>query len=202
MQRRRAVFFNKGLPSENIGLFRQYGSDCHIRSGSRCLVPVRRRWVRAMSTGLSKSKILLLVVGFGWCAFWFWAFSFAYSSGFFRYNMHSRLPTFIAALFAACALPASALLQWRQVKGGRRGRLAGMVIHVVASCAVLAVPFATMFILSRAPSPWRLEADDAMGVGIDIALLVLVAGGSAAVLGVALLVRATAKRSDDSLGNV
>jgi hypothetical protein len=44
-------------------------------------------------------------------------------------------------------------------------------------------------VLSRAPGPWRLEADDAMGVGIDNAILLVLAIACSVVLAVALWIR-------------
>lgn len=131
-------------------------------------------------------KIVLAVTAVGWVAFWFWAFSFAYSSSFFLYNPHSRIPTFATTLLAICGVPASALIQWRSVRVGRRRPLGALAVHAAASCCLLAVPLATAFALSRASTPWRLEAD---GVGIDNAALLLVAVASLVVLGVALRVR-------------
>jgi hypothetical protein len=43
-------------------------------------------------------------------------------------------------------------------------------------------------VLSRAPDPWHLSADDAMGVGIDWLLLLGLSLLSLPVVGVALLV--------------
>jgi hypothetical protein len=127
-------------------------------------------------------KALLAVLACAWISFWFWAFSFAFSSSFFTYNQHTRLPTFIAALFASCAIPASALIQWRSVVRNKRGSIAAFVRHVLCTMAALAVPFGISFVLAKAPRPWRLEADDAVGVGIDTAILLLVT----AVCGVSL----------------
>ena len=131
-------------------------------------------------------RILLGVAGCGWLAFWFWAFSLAYSDGFFLYNHHSRLPTFAGALLCACVLPLSTLRQWRQVAHGHRGALAALLAHGLTSLVALAVPFSLTLILSRAPRPWRLEADDAMGVGIDNAVLLILAMLSVVILATAL----------------
>jgi hypothetical protein len=137
----------------------------------------------------SFAKFALVAAFACWCAFWFWAFSFAYSPGFFRYHAHTRIPTLIAALIAMAVVPVSAFAQWRSVRSGKRGRLVALLLHVATTCCLLAIPFGLTWLLSRATGPWHLEADEAMGAGIDNALLLLVSVVCAVVLGVLLVAR-------------
>jgi hypothetical protein len=100
-------------------------------------------------------------------AFWFWAFSFAYSSSFFAYNQHSRIPAFIAALAGAALILISFVAQWRS----RRGLWNAFLRHAVGVLIALCPLGLTLAILVRAPEPWRPSADDAMGMGINLILL-------------------------------
>ena len=110
-----------------------------------------------------------------WSAFAFWVFSFAFSDHFFRYNLHSRLPAFVAAFVAAVAIPCSAAWQWRRACTGRTTRLWAWLAHA-GGCALCLAPFVVVTAtLSRLPSPWRLSADDAMGAGIDFLMLLALA---------------------------
>jgi hypothetical protein len=133
-------------------------------------------------------------------AFWFWAFSLAYSSGFFRYHHHTRLPLLAAALLCVVALPASALVQWRRVRRGDASAPAALVAHGLTTLAALALPFGLTLAFSRAPRPWHLEADEAMGAGLDNLALLLVAVACALVLGVALTVRGARRRAGAGRG--
>ena len=137
-----------------------------------------------------KQRILIFVIVAGWIAFWFWAFSFAFSDSFFRYNLHSRVPTFFTALAGVSAMPLSALLVWRQVVKGHCSPLVALAIHLFVTIAALALPLIVTYALARAPQPWHLEADDAMGVGIYMAALAIVAIFSVIVLVIALAMRA------------
>ena len=145
-----------------------------------------------------KMRALVLAIIVGWIGFWFWAFSFAFSDNFFEYNLHSRLPTFLAALFCVSAIPLSALLALRQVVDGHRPPIAALGIHLARTIAAIAVPLAVMFVLARVPHPWRLEADDAMGVGIGFAALFLVAALSIVLLAIALVIRRARDAADHS----
>jgi hypothetical protein len=121
-----------------------------------------------------------------WNAFAFWLFSFSFSSGFFEYNLRSRLPTFLAAFFAAVAIPLSAAVQWRRARRTATTRLGAGFAHAIVTALSIAPLTLASAILSRAPSPWRLEADDAMGVGIDFMMLLGIALTSLIVLAVTL----------------
>jgi len=138
-----------------------------------------------------RKRALLFIISAGWIALWFWAFSFAFSDSFFEYDRHSRIPAFLAALVCVSVIPASAFLVWRQVVEGRRSSVAALVIHLLTTIGALALPLAVTHVLVRAPQPWRLEADDAMGVGIYFAALLLVATMSVIFLAVALVIRRT-----------
>lgn len=134
-----------------------------------------------------RAKAAILAVGLaGWTAFWFWAFSFAYDDGFFRYHLHARLPTFLAALSAAVALPISAYFWWRRSAASGFRALVG---HTATCLCVLALPAVVGGLLSAAGPPWHLEADDAMGVAFDFLLLLGIAVSSIAVMGLALGMR-------------
>lgn len=147
-----------------------------------------------------KNRALSILIVIGWIAFWFWAFSFAFSDSFFRYNLHSRLPTFFTALVGVSAIPLSALLEWRQVVKGHRSPLAGFAIYLLITIVSIVLPLAVAHVLARAPQPWHLEADDAMGVGIYLAALFLVATLSVIAFSVALLMR-RARRSNARPGH-
>jgi len=122
-----------------------------------------------------------------WAAVWFWAFSFAYSDSFFRWNRGSRLPTFATAWLAAVALPWSAWLQWARWWRGARGAAGALGAQLLVTAAALGVAAAAAFVLARAPEPWHLSGDDAMGVGIDFLALCGIALASFAALLTALL---------------
>lgn len=129
-----------------------------------------------------------IVLLLSWVGLSFWLFGLNYSSSFFHYNLPSRLPPFIAACLGALALPTSAFWQWSRVRRGARPLRAWFVHSFWAAASVVplvAVAAAAM----RAPSPWRPSADDAMGTGIDFLLLVGLAVASAALLGLALVIR-------------
>jgi len=127
-----------------------------------------------------------------WAVFWFWAFSFAYSDSFFLYDRHARVPTFVAALVTAVLVPVSAAIQWRAVSRGRNAFMA-FGLHAVSCVAALSLLPIVSGLLRRAGEPWRLSADDAMGVGIDFLLLLGIAIASGLVLAVALFVRSRAR---------
>jgi hypothetical protein len=134
-------------------------------------------------------KNTLVVAGIIWLGLWFWAFSFAYSSDFFLYNRPTRLPILFACLFGVSVLPISAVLQWRRVTKAVVSPTRAFGCYGLWSIAVLGLPLALIFLFSRASGAWHLEADDAMGAGIVIALLLLVAVVIAIIFGVALAVR-------------
>ena len=125
---------------------------------------------------------------FGWAAFWFWAFSFAYSDSFFLYNRYSRIPILVAAVAAAILIPISALHQWKRHAKEGRGRMRAVLTHAAACFIILGAPFTVSWALSKAPRPWRPSADDAMGAGIDLLLLLAIAALSIAALGIAVKV--------------
>jgi hypothetical protein len=125
-----------------------------------------------------------------WVAFWFWAFSFAFSDSFFAYHRHTRIPLFVGAVLCASLLPLSAWLQWRSVADGSRSAVRALAWHMAASVVALCLPLALTFLFSRAEGPWRLEADEAMGAGINNAVLLLLAVSTALILAVAMGARA------------
>jgi hypothetical protein len=137
-------------------------------------------------------RAAVLAAALAWMAFWFWTFSCSYSSSFFVYNRHSRLPVFGAALFAAAAILVSGWRQW----SSRRAILVACVRHAAWSALAL-VPFVIVSgVLMRAPHPWRPSADDAMGTGIDFMILCALAIVSVLLLALALAVRGMVSRGE------
>jgi len=132
-----------------------------------------------------------------WSAFWFWAFSLAYSDSFFEYNRYARIPTFLAMLLAAILVPTSAFYWWRRSSTSVFWSLFG---HVATCLVVLALPAVVAAALARADRPWHLEADDAMGFGIDFLLLLGIAIASLVVLVGAIGVRSYRRRIHQSAG--
>lgn len=132
-----------------------------------------------------RARLALWGAGALWMTFWFWAFSLAYSSSFFAYNRHSRLPVFAAALVGAAGIFASAVVQWRAPRSVVRACLR----HAVGVAASLFPLVAVSALLHRADGPWRPSADDAMGTGIDFLLLTGVGMASLAFLASGLALR-------------
>ena len=125
----------------------------------------------------------------GWVVLAFWALSLSYSSSFFEYNLPSRLPPFLAAFAATVALPISAHVQWQRVTREKISPLRGWLLHCVVATGLFVPLVAVASLLARAPAPWHLSADDAMGVGIDFLLLLTAAIASSVVLAIAFLLR-------------
>jgi hypothetical protein len=138
-----------------------------------------------LSSG-SMRRLLLGCLLAAWAAFWFWAFSFAYSDSFFRWSPGSRLPAFATCWIAAVALPASAWLQLARARRGELGAARALGTHILVTAAALGVPAATAGALARAPEPFHLSGDDAMGVGINFLALCAIALASLAALLAAL----------------
>lgn len=115
-----------------------------------------------------------------WVGLWFWAFSFGYSDSYFRYDPWVRLPVLGAAVWGAAALPVAAHLAWRS----RRSLLRSLAVYGGGVGSALIPLGLTSFVLSRSRGRWHLQADDAMGAGIDFLILV----GLSVAIGVALLV--------------
>jgi cytochrome c oxidase assembly factor CtaG len=142
-----------------------------------------------MAAHIKTEPIVATLLFVGWAIFWFWAFSFAYSDGFFLYNRHSRIPIFVAALVAAMLIPLSAVFQWRQYDKAGCSGLRSLLSHSATCLIILTAPVAVFWALSRAQSPWRLEADDAMGAGIDFMLLLGITTLSIVALAVTIAVQ-------------
>jgi len=151
--------------------------------------------IAATLRALGPRRALLLVAAVAWAGFWAWAFGFAYSENFFAWNRHARWTGYVAVWSASLLLPGSALRQWGVFRRGARSAAKAFGRHLVASLAVLAAVAAVLYALARAPAPWHLEADDAMGFGIDFVGLLAIAIAATLVLGVGLGVsRARAAR--------
>jgi hypothetical protein len=116
-------------------------------------------------------RLSLAIAAAAWAIFSFWLFSFSFSDSFFQYNLPSRLPPFLAAVFSALVIPVSGARQWLRVRQAATTRLRAWLAHAVAT-GVSLLPFvlAAAF-LAKAPAPWKLSADDAMGLGIDFLML-------------------------------
>lgn len=131
-------------------------------------------------------RIGMLVALLLWAALAFWTFSLGFSASYFKHDLPSRMPPFLAAFAGALALPLSAYHQWRRARSGA-SRMGAWLSH--CACAGLCVlPLAgTAALLSRLPDPFHLSGDDAMGVGIVFLILVATAIVSAFLLGVLML---------------
>jgi hypothetical protein len=123
-----------------------------------------------------------------WAALAFWTFSFAFSGSFFRWNLPSRLPPFVAAWAGATLLPVSAAWQWARVRRQACGPFEALGLHVAGAALSVAPLLLVTAVQRRMPEPWRLSADDAMGVGIDLLILLGAAVASTVLLGLALLI--------------
>ena len=132
---------------------------------------------------LGAAKLIALLL---WAALAFWTFSLSFSSSFFEHDLPSRLPPFVAAFAGALALPISAYFQWKRARHGA-SRLGAWLGHA-AIAAVCLLPLAgTAALLSRAPEPFHLSGDDAMGVGVMFLVLSAAAIASGLLLGALLL---------------
>ncbi len=118
---------------------------------------------------------LLWIVFLTWMAGWFWAFSFAYSDRFFRYNLGSRLPFLLPALLAVALPPLSGWAVLRRFFRRTLSALKASLVHLIVTIVPLALYWAVYgFTVVRAKSSDRIafEADEAMGIGIDFALCI------------------------------
>jgi hypothetical protein len=109
----------------------------------------------------------------GWLGFWFWAFSFAYSDSFFRYNLATRLPVLLLALGAVAVPPWSAWVVLRKAHSGAWSKVAAWASHLVVTALPLALFWGLVtaaVLTARAFGRNAFSADDAMGVGIDFML--------------------------------
>ena len=108
-----------------------------------------------------------------WLAFWFWAFSFAYSDSFFDYNRWTRVPALLLALGAVAVPPLSAWTVLRKTHGGSWSKVTAWTVNLALTGLPLAVFWGLMaaaVLIARAFGRNAFSADDAMGVGIDFML--------------------------------
>ena len=124
-----------------------------------------------------------------WGALAFWTFSLSYSSQFFKYDLPSRLPPFLAAFAGAIAIPVSFRYQFQRATSKRSSRLRAWLAHVGTAFAATVPLAVTASVLSRVRGPMHLSGDDAMGVGINFFLLISVASLSGLLLAVAFVVQ-------------
>jgi Mn2+/Fe2+ NRAMP family transporter len=134
-------------------------------------------------------RIALAALLGGWILLALWTFSLSFSDSFFRYNLPSRLPPFLAASLGAVVLPVSLWFHWARVSGGRASAAGAWLRHSLVAAASLLPLVATAFLLHRAPEPFHPSADDAMGTGIDFLILAASAIASSVLFGLVLLVR-------------
>jgi len=134
----------------------------------------------------------VIVAALLWAAFAFWLFSFSFSDGFFRYSLASRLPPFLCAFLAALVIPWSGARQWLRARRGEVTRLRAWLVHAVTAALSLAPLMLVAALLARVRGPWKLSADDAMGVGISFLMLAAIALLSGAILALALALTRTA----------
>jgi hypothetical protein len=139
---------------------------------------------------MGKRKIWLATVSGAWLTFWFWAFSFAYSDSYFEYDPRSRIPVFATALLGAMAVAGSGYFAWTR----QPTLLRALGLHGCGVAIGLAPLALTSLVLSRAPGRWHLEADDAMGAGIDFSILVGLSLASSVGLVTCWAIRAAARR--------
>jgi hypothetical protein len=138
-------------------------------------------------------KIILWVLAAAyaaWLGAWFWAFSFAYGNGFFRYNLATRLPVLLLALGAVAVPPLSAWLVLRKAAGGDWSKAKAWLVNLGVTALPLAAFWALMVAavqIARAFGRKVFSADDAMGVGIDFMLCAAVVVAFDVVVGVWLL---------------
>ena len=132
----------------------------------------------------------LVVAYLCWAGFWFWAFSFAYSDSFFRYNLATRLPVLLLVLGAVAVPPWSDWMVLRKAHSGAWSRVTAWAVHLTATALPLAVFWgltAAAVLVARAFGASAFGADDAMGVGIDFMLCAAVVVAFDVAIGAGLL---------------
>ncbi len=122
-------------------------------------------------------RTFLIVAFIVWMGGWFWAFSFAYSSSFFKYHLGTRLPFLVLALVAVTVPPLSGY--WAVTRTLRRKisviRAVGLNLGFSGlPLSVFWVVHAIWLKLGTGPGRSAFEADEAMGVGIDFLLCLTV----------------------------
>lgn len=132
------------------------------------------------------TRICVALAALVWTGFAVWLFSFSFSDHYFKYSLPSRLPPFLAALFSALVIPVSGARQFLHVQHARATRVQAWFTHAVVTALSVLPLMLTSALLSRAPEPWKISGDDAMGVGIDFLFLLAIAILSIFLLTVAL----------------
>jgi len=119
-----------------------------------------------------------LVVSFiVWMTAWFWVFSFAFSSSFFKYHLETRLPSLFLALFSVAVAPLSAYRAISRTIGKSSTALKAYRAHLVISGVPIFLFWAVHALwvaAARILGSHAFEADEAMGVGIDFYLCLTV----------------------------
>lgn len=132
------------------------------------------------------TRICVILAALAWTGFAIWLFGFSFSDHYFEYSLPSRLPPFLAALFSALVIPVSGARQFLHVRRTQTTRVQAWFTHAIVTALSILPLMLTSALLSRAPEPWKLSGDDAMGVGIDFLFLSAIAIFSILLLTVAL----------------
>jgi hypothetical protein len=119
---------------------------------------------------------ILLLLGYAvWLAACFWLFSFQYSSSFFRYHLDTRLPFLALSLLVVVVAPLSGYWAISRVLRGRSSVVGAALRHALVSAAPVALFFGVSVVwkaLSRHSRSLMIEADEAMGIGIDFMICI------------------------------
>lgn len=122
-------------------------------------------------------RIVLIGLFLAWMAGWFWIFTFAFSSGFFKYHLDTRLPILFLALLAVAVPPLSGY--WainrtiRQKIHPARSFFLNLLLSGLPVFGFWAV-FALWVKIAHGFGKVPFEADEAMGNGIDFMLCLAV----------------------------
>lgn len=117
---------------------------------------------------VSMLRAALVIAYAAWMGVWFWAFSFAFSNGYFRYHLPSRLTFLVLSLAAVAVPPVSAFQVVKRYAAGRLSALKTCVIHLLVSVAPLLLfwgVYSVSVTLANMFGRLAFEADDAMGFG-------------------------------------
>jgi hypothetical protein len=135
-------------------------------------------------------QILLLLTYAVWLVACYWLFSFQYSPGFFRYHLGTRLPFLALSLLVVVVAPISGYWAISRVLLGRISVVRAALRHVCVSAAPVALFFGVSVVwkaLSRRSGRLMIEADEAMGIGIDFMVCIGVVLLSYIIVGGALV---------------
>ena len=141
---------------------------------------------------------LFVLFYLAWLGFFFWAFSFQYSSGYFQYHFKARVAEVVIGMAVVAVCPLSFVwCRWR-VRRRRLGSLSALAIHCVICGAAFLLGVEIAGALAKSHGPYHLEADDAMGLGFDLLLILCVFVLSVVVLGLCLFYERNRRASQAS----